>query len=62
MDDTPDKPAGTEQHPPDRNPARQGPGEGGGAESPIEEGGQRTDATPPDDAAPGERGVTAPKR
>jgi hypothetical protein len=62
MDETPDKPAGTEDHPPDRDPARQGPSEGGGDEAAIDEGDQRTDATPPDEGSPGERGITAPKR
>jgi hypothetical protein len=62
MEETPDKPAGTEEHPPDRDPARQGPPQGDEEASPVEEGGQRTNATPPDEGSPGRRGITAPRR
>lgn len=62
MEGTPDKPEGTEQNSPGRNPERQGPGDGDG--DPGAGGPRQPDPgnEPPDEAAPGERGVTAPKR
>lgn len=59
--DTPDKPDGTEKHPPGRNPSRQGPGEGDEKQAQRK---QRPAATgePRPEASPGEPGVTAPKR
>jgi hypothetical protein len=63
MGDQPDKPEGTEQHPPNVNPARRGPGEDGA------EGSSRGKDPPPPasgeprpEASPGERGVSGPKR
>jgi hypothetical protein len=58
---TPDKPEGTEQHPPNVNPGRQGPDEASdqGAEPQT-----RPPATgePRPEASPGEPGVTSPKQ
>lgn len=58
-----DKPAGTEQHPPGANPARQGPDRGkADPEQPP------PDAQPPASGAvepegsPGEPGITSPQR
>jgi hypothetical protein len=60
MSETPDKPTGTETHPPDSNPERQGP-EQDRPQSP------RPEEAPPDneprpEASPGEPGVSGPKR
>jgi hypothetical protein len=60
MAETPDKPAGSESHPPGVNPARQGPSQG------KEEAPQRPptpkEREPRPEASPGEPGVTSPKR
>jgi hypothetical protein len=61
MSDTPDKPEGTEQHPPNHDPARQGPDRSERPER-DEAGQQRQDAGPPQEGSPGEPGVTTPKR
>jgi hypothetical protein len=59
---TPDKPAGTELHPPNTNPSRHGPN--GGGNTPLKkEKGQTPDTGPIHPAgSPGERGLTAPKK
>jgi hypothetical protein len=61
MAKTPDKPEGTEQHPPGRDPARQGPDDG---RRKAAEPQTRPPATgePRPEASPGEPGVTSPKR
>jgi hypothetical protein len=62
-DRTPDKPAGTEQHPQGENPARQGPSDG--AEIQREDA---PDAPPPSsaepaaEAGPGRPGISNPRR
>jgi len=60
MAETPDKPAGTESHPPDENPERQGPR----PDRPEETGGEQAppDREPRPEASPGEPGVTSPKQ
>ena len=58
---TPDKPAGTEQHPPDSNPGRQGPGDDGAPSAPGSED-ERNDHEPPAESGPGEPGIPAPRR
>jgi hypothetical protein len=60
MERTPDKPPGTEQHPPGENPERQGPGAPTEQAPPDAERPQTGE--PPPEASPGEPGVTNPKR
>jgi hypothetical protein len=62
MDRTPDKPAGTEQHPPDVNPARQGPGEGKPRRDEQSEKRPPGTGEPRPEASPGEPGVSGPKQ
>ena len=60
MAGTPDKPEGTETHPPDRNPGRQGPEKDGQERPGRDERPKNTEPRP--EASPGEPGVTSPKR
>jgi hypothetical protein len=60
MPETPDKPAGTESHPPDENPERQGPERGRPKGTPAEE--PPPDREPRPEASPGEPGITSPKQ
>jgi hypothetical protein len=62
MEGTPDKPEGTEQHPPDQNSERQGPASE--PEPASKEGGKVEPATPEPrpETAPGEPGITNPKQ
>ena len=60
MSETPDKPAGTEKHPPDANPERQGPGRDMPEKSAPDEA--PPDKEPRPEASPGEPGVSGPKR
>lgn len=60
MDKTPDKPRGSERHPPGRNPERQGP-DPGQADDRREEPSRDT-AEPHPEEAPGRPGVTRPKQ
>ncbi|MDQ2699737.1 MAG: hypothetical protein M3Y23_00230 [Actinomycetota bacterium] len=59
---TPDKPAGTELHPPNTNFARQGPGGGPGKPAGALKANRPATGQPRPEAGPGERGVTNPKR
>jgi hypothetical protein len=61
MSKTPDKPEGTEQHPPGRNPARQGPDKGHREDAGPETRPPGT-GEPRPEASPGEPGVTSPKQ
>ncbi len=60
MEETPDKPPGTEQHPPDEEPARQGPG----GEPPRQPTKEQTEPPeqPAPESAPDEEGVSSPER
>jgi len=61
MTRTPDKPAGTETHPPGRNPERQGPG----SDAADKPGGKRPKPAsdePRPEASPGAPGISGPKR
>jgi hypothetical protein len=59
---TPDKPAGTELHPPNENFSRQGPGhpQGDGSHPPAKT--PASGGKPPSGAGPGQPGITTPKR
>jgi len=61
---TPDKPAGTEQHPPNTNPARQGPGTPPVSPKQAFQNNAQAPATgkPAPGASPGQPGVPHPKR
>jgi hypothetical protein len=61
MDETSDKPAGSEQHPPNVNPGRQGPGRDRGDDDEVRDR-QSEQSGPPPEGSPGEPGVTSPKR
>jgi hypothetical protein len=62
MEREPDKPPGTEQHPPDTDPARRGPEKEEPAGPPTEDEDERPQREPPPEASPGEEGVTSPRR
>jgi hypothetical protein len=60
MPETPDKPAGTESHPPDVNPERQGPN----PDRPRNPKGDQPpkDKRPSPEASPGMPGIPGPKQ
>ena len=57
MERTPDKPPGTEKHPPNIDPGR-----GGGGEPDESREEDRPQREPPPEASPGEEGVPQPRR
>jgi len=59
---TPDKPAGTELHPPNQNFSRQGPGGAPGGSAKTLKAQSPATGQPPAGAGPGQKGIPTPKR